>query len=326
MPESWNTVHPVTAHHVNDVEPLRLNVAGLNRTYGVSIALGAENQSNNFHYEISLGYTQLTGNQYLVEITKERVYINDKPAEQMIDEFAEKCGNILYPVKVLTNTRGEFIKVANYEEIKQRWNKEKESLSKYYEGDLAGDLITGMDRAVNNERHINQVIKNDWFFSLYFSPLYNINNNPNSNAGEIALPMLAYTQPLIFSITQTKDTSPTESKTFEIQQQGICTDARSAEDLLKGLANPVSGAFSDIHTPVEGAVELNYKVYLADCSISSITCKSKVLIGATERIAEISIYHLREKDRLKDSNPALLVEEQAEQPEKKKGFFSFLFN
>jgi hypothetical protein len=323
MPESWNTV---IVPSVNRVGPLRLNASKLNRTYGVSLVIGADDQLQNFHYEIQLSYTPLNDQQYVVEINKERVYVNDKPAEQMVDEFAEKCGNTLYPLKVLTDVNGKFIKIVNYNQLQERWHNNRKKLQEYYTGNVVDNLLAAMDKAMSNELHVNKVIKSDWFFSLYFTPLYTINNKPDGNEGELKLPLIAYTAPLKFNISQSIDATPTESKTFEVKQLGTCSDSRSAEDLLKGLSAPLSGVLHDVHTAVKGTAELKYKLYLNDHTISSMVARSTVLIGTQERTADIQVYHLREKDSVAISKPSVMVDEPVKEPEKKKGFFSFLFN
>jgi len=323
MPESWNTV---IIPSVNRIGPLRLNASKFNRTYGVSLIIGAEKQLQNFHYEIRLSYTLLNDQQYIVEINKERVYVNDKPAEQMVDEFAEKCGNTLYPLKVLTDVNGTFIKIVNYNQLQERWYDNRKKLQEYYTGDMVDNLLFAMDKAMSNESHINKVIKSDWFFSLYFTPLYIINNNADGNEGELKLPLIAYTDPLKFDISQSIDATPTESKTFEIKQLGTCSDNRSAEDLLKGLSAPLSGVLNDVHTTVNGTAELTYKLYLNDHTISSIIATSTVIVATQKRSADIQVYHLREKDNAEVSKPSVMIDEPLKEPEKKKGFFSSLFN
>lgn len=322
MPESWNTVNVPTAYKVGQ---LRLNATNLSRTYGVSLTIGTGGLSQTFNYEISLKYAQLGGQQYLVEINKGRVYINDKSAEQMIDQFSEKCGSVLYPLKVQTDIKGRFIRITNHLELKDRWRKMKDELSAYYQGEVFVQLLNSMDLAINNELYLNKTISADWFFSLYFSPVYLINTESVHPEGELDLPVLPYTNPLKFNIKQSIDTTPTESKTFEIRQQGVYSDSRSAEDLLKGRTASLSDELEGIHTPAQGTAELKYKFYLSDHSISAVTGNINLLMGTTEKSVGIQIYHLREKDRLQTGASNTQIIEEVK-PEKKKGFFSFLFS
>ena len=111
--EYWN----LRTNIVEDYEePERLfsleyNPLGLNRTYGVLIRIeDTKQKSTQIHFEIEVScIEQITNQTYLFELNKKQIYINEKAANGLNEEFAETCGAVFYPLQLLVNANNKAI-------------------------------------------------------------------------------------------------------------------------------------------------------------------------------------------------------------------------
>lgn len=313
-------------HSSTAANAFRFNPVHLNRTYGVTYTFDTAGSQQTISYEITVCCIRKhPGPQYLFEINKGQVYINDQAPEKMIDQLAERCGSVLYPLQVTVNEGGQFIAVANQPQIAAAWEALKPSVVQYYTGNVTDDIVEYMDLAVGSDAHIYQSLCRDWFMALYFSNVYQPGSDIMERPLTAALPVMPYTAPVHFAVTQKPVQHHTDSGCLILQQKGSCDDPRSVEDLLQEKEVPLSQQLYGVHTPLKGSMEITYKLYHKDYSINAIIGECFMQLGAgREKKINFSIYHLREKD--KAPAPAMqVVMPEADTNEKKKSFFSTLF-
>lgn len=303
----------------------RFNPIHLNRTYGVTYIFHTAGAQQTISYEITVCcIRKQPGPQFLFEINKGQVYIDDQAPEKMIDKLAESCGRVLYPLQITVNEAGQFTAVANQEQIAAAWEEAKPGITQYYTGKVTDDIVEYMDLAVSSHAHIYQSLCRDWFMSLYFSNVYqgsDIIERPIT----AALPVMPYTAPVTFAVTQKPVQHHTDSGCLILQQKGTCNDPRSVEDLQQEKDLPLSQHMQGIHTPLKGSMDIVYKLYHQDYSINAIIGHCHMESGAEKKIS-FSIYHLREKDKAPaPTMKVVMTDTPSETNEQKKSFFSSLF-
>ncbi|MGF6850959.1 hypothetical protein QFZ51_006194 [Chitinophaga sp. W3I9] len=305
----------------------RFNPVHLSRTYGVTYIIQSAGREQAISYEITVSCSKrLPGNMFLFEINKGQVYINDQAPEKMIDKLAEQCGKVLYPLQIKVNEAGQFTGIANQLQIAAAWAAAKPGIQQYYTGDITDEIIAYMDLAVSSEAHIYRSLCRDWFMALYFADLYQPGSDIMKRQLTAALPVMPYTAPVLFNVTQQPIQHNTASGSLVLQQKGSCSDPRSAEDISAEKEIPLSRQLHGIHTPAKGQVDITYKLYQTDYSINAITgeCSLQLVPGQDKKVT-FTIYHLREKDKTQAPAMSVLLPEK-ELSGKKKSIFSFFFN
>ncbi len=305
----------------------RFNPVHLSRTYGVTYVIQSAGIEQVISYEITVSCSKrLPGDMFLFEINKGQVYINNQAPEKMIDKLAEQCGKVLYPLHIRVNSAGQFTGIANQAQIAAAWEGTKPALQQYYTGEVTEQIISYMDLAVSSEPHIYQSLCRDWFMALYFADLYQPGSDIMKRELTAALPVMPYTTPVLFNVTQQPVQHNTASGSLVLQQKGNCSDLRSVEDITAGKEIPLSRQLQGIHTPLKGQAEISYKLYQTDYSINAITgeCSLALAPGQDKKVT-FTIYHLREKDKTQAPVLSVLLPEQ-EPAAKKKKRFSFFFN
>lgn len=305
----------------------RFNPVHLSRTYGVTYVIQSEGIEQVISYEITVNCSKrLPGDMFLFEINKGQVYINNQAPEKMIDKLAEQCGKVLYPLQIRVNSAGQFSGIVNQAQIAAAWEGVKPALQQYYTGEITEQIIAYMDLAVSSEPHIYRSLCRDWFMALYFADLYQPGSDIMKRELTAALPVMPYTTPVLFNITQQPVQHNTASGSLVLQQKGNCSDPRSVEDIMAGKDIPLSQQLQGIHTPLKGQADISYKLYQTDYSINAITgeCSLQLAPGEDKKVT-FTVYHLREKDKTQAPVIPVLLPEQ-EPADKKKKRFSFFFN
>ncbi|HEY0176308.1 MAG TPA: hypothetical protein VGC08_08015 [Pedobacter sp.] len=299
---------------------LLFNPVGLDRTYGVIFDVVNGEKTFCVNYEIEVRYTGKLNDYYLLfELRRKEMFINHKLPETLIDQFAAGCGEIIYPLEVISGTFGEFMGINNKKAILERWTRRKKELGRYYIGEKSEEILGQMDLALSSDRHLVASVFSDQFIALYFSKAYSFTKKQGQKEFETFIPVVPYTAAVKYTITQHTDRSVADNGTIQLFQKGHCSDPRSMEDIAKRMPVPVSGQLSQVHSPLKGDLELNYSLYAKDNTINSLTGNFSLSGTVADRSVKVQVYHLREKDSVITKDTA---EEQPGE-KKRRGFFSF---
>ncbi|WP_062059430.1 hypothetical protein [Aquimarina longa] len=297
---------------------------GVARTYGV--VLQSENeqqQKTQIHYEIDVICLEQSDEQtYSFELYKNQVFINQKKPSSTLDELAERCGNVIYPLQIAVHHTGAALRITNPVAIQKRWHIERQQIKKSYDSPTVQLLIKKMDTLLNNpDKMAAYILQRDWFISLFFAPVYKKSHIKNP---VIHLPLLPYVATIPYSSTLQIQPHPHKKKDILITQQGQCIDTRTEKDILRG--NMVSIAKEP--PGVQGTYEITYQIY-ADSPIANTIIGSACIefpSGKKEQMA-IEIYHQKNKtpiNALQKQEKRIKEEKEAPTPEKKKKRY-FLF-
>lgn len=140
------------------------------RNYGVVFKyFKNEDDFTQIHFKTEVTYKgELNdGNHYFV-INKKEIFINGMAPDLLVEQMAESAGSCLYPMEIVTNSQGPFEEIANYEEIKKRWDLKKIEFQNYYEGEIAEKIIKKLDIIIRAKLNLKLRLKTICFlpFSL----------------------------------------------------------------------------------------------------------------------------------------------------------------
>jgi len=296
----------------------------LKRKYGVVLVFQDEKNKIQIHYEIDIiCLGRLNEKDFKFEVFKNQVFINERVPDSIIDVLAERCGNVLYPLQVKVNNIGKVTSILNHNDIKSRWEKEKESIKQSYKGSSYDQIINSMEKVISNPKKVeNLFFQRDWFIKLFFVPIYNFNKLSKLDQN-IELPFIPYKLPIKYSIKQFANIHPSKNGVIQIKRKGIYNDLRNEKDLKKG--NLLS--ISKDKKATEGMIDLEYLIYKNSPIVDAITGEC-TLDFASENFKKlkIEIYNLKEKtpsSSLDKKEESLKVEQKIKPPKKRKKMFSF---
>lgn len=203
------------------------------RRYGVIFKYYKEEADfTQIHFEVEVTYKgqSQSGNYHFI-INRKKVFINQMAPDLIIEQLAEKAGSCLYPMEIITSQEGPFQEIANYEEIKKRWEAKKIELQNYYTGEISEKIIANLDVAYSSKNKIEMAMNDDLFFTLYFMPIYRKHVNKIAKyKKEIAF--VSFKNPIYYAVIQEVDEFLTESKKQFISLKGFLETSISTEPEL----------------------------------------------------------------------------------------------
>lgn len=298
----------------------------LKRRYGLIFHIRQGGREQKLHHEVEVACTSRTpSGEFRFLVDKKQVYINNMAPSSLLDVMADRCGKVLYPLMVLVNAEGRFKGIENGDVVRRRWQDARPELAQYYTGKIAEDILAGMDAAVASDRYLADVLSRDWLFALLFAPIYHPYER-NEALVDIQLPMIPYRQPLLYTLQLKAQPELTRGGLIQLEANGVCTDKRSLEDAVKGSPIPLLlPAGSPLPLQPQGLVTLSYKVYPHNGTLFSVTgtCSLQLPDGV-EKIVDIELYQLGERDPIPVAGPTPSVILEAAPVVKKKSWYSFL--
>lgn len=203
------------------------------RKYGVIFKYyKSEDEFTQIHFEVDVTYKGQSqwGNYHFI-INRKKVFINQIAPDLIIEQLAEKAGLCLYPMEIITDREGPFQEIANYEEIKERWEVKKVELQQYYVGEISEKIIANLDVAYSSKNKIEMAMNDDLFFTLYFMPIYRKHVNRIAKyKKEIAF--VPFENSIYYNVIQEVNEFLTESKKQFISLRGFSETSISTEPEL----------------------------------------------------------------------------------------------
>ncbi|WP_214984160.1 hypothetical protein [Tenacibaculum dicentrarchi] len=297
---------------------------GLKRTYGVVLKSKdvLEKKEKQVHYEIEVLFLEKYNiDDFIFEVRKKQVFIDEKKPDLLFDVLADDCGKILYPVKVIVSPLGKLRRIANYQEIKERWFTKRNFLAKQYQGGEVDLLFNQMDQVINNEQKINSIVKEDWFFTLFFNQIH---GGYASTVPKAALSLIfyPYSEPVVFETKQTGIDNPNKPGAIIYKQEGHCVDVRNEAEIQKG--KKIFFSDEEKKEKVKGNVTINYEIY-KDSPVFDAIWGSGVLEFSSGKSKEIvvEIFNLKNKIPKSSLEEDILQDKIKEAKPKPKKHFSF---
>lgn len=109
----------------------------------------------------------------LVRINRYHPLINDeKPDETLIGNLVFQAAEALFPITLQINSSGYPSAIFNHSEILERWRSFIPRLREYYDNTLSIKLLNRIGNLYKNPVKLLKGLRNDWFFSVFFFPIY----------------------------------------------------------------------------------------------------------------------------------------------------------
>ncbi|MDI9310456.1 MAG: hypothetical protein QM535_09585 [Limnohabitans sp.] len=207
------------------------------------------------------------------------VFINDVETDTIADEVAQLIGDNLYPLELLVDTYGNFLKVLNFEAIKQRWPQTKERIYKDYEGDWIDEKLNDAEINLMSENDFTNSLQNDLFLKSYFSGIYNCYFKEYSFERNIDFPLLENSTPVSYQVKYTINELWDEDNLIKITVNGVCNDERSLEEFDGGFV-----ANDEASTAVEGDYKAHYFLEPVTHSIKSLGVNCDIALSMPVKV------------------------------------------
>lgn len=160
------------------------------------------------------------------------VFINDKEPDLVVDELAYETGKVFYPLSILLSEEGKFIRVSNYEEVVERWTKQRAKIADYFVGEIVDKYLLLADETIYSQDKLNRVFRRDIFMSVFFFPVYQYYNTLKSGKeSECYFPLAGKSTPVKFRIEEILNEFLTDNHSIEISHSGYSIDKRSFHEI-----------------------------------------------------------------------------------------------
>lgn len=212
--------------------------------YGVLKTIKSGNKEQTIKYNISVRfYPEDEDGEYHVSIDIiSKTFINDVEPDLIADELALSCTEVLYPVLFKIDKNTKLLEIQNHKEILNRWEKQKATKLKYYEGDIAQNYFDLFEQTLIDKELCFHYLKNDWFLHLYFNTIYSYYLPEVKQINETVLfPIIPNTLPIEFEVKKSAK-SFTKNNRIRIDSKGVCSDKRSKSDIDQKLYFPSSAS------------------------------------------------------------------------------------
>lgn len=239
---------------------LALLPVGTNKNYGVLITLEKGEDIQTIKYEVNLRWVkQETNGDTVFEINRiSKTYINDEEPDSIADTLAVKIAQVLYPLQVIIDKKGDYVGINNFDAIQNRWAGIKEAIYNEYEGEWVEKYIQLNDEALKSKELIEESLTNDYFIRAYFNGIYQeypekgiINNN-------IHFPVFHDASDVTYKVNQQIEEYYDESNLIVLNQKGELNEERAKEDLEERLSFPYYAFSAENYTIAEGKYRSKY--------------------------------------------------------------------
>jgi len=286
---------------------LNLEASKEKRVYGFCY----ENFENNvlksqIHYEIEIhSMDDDFSDNCIFEINRKQLYINNRTPDLKIEQIVQKAAQTIFPLRIKIKSNGEIQEILTGNTIKKRWLSVKEDLLKYYKGETISKVIHKIETVLLNDVLLKQSISQNWFFHLYFKPLY-VDYTEKLKCKFIWNSPVFGNQSIEYGAVHTIEENYDADDKIKIKVNGITIDERTIEEIMEGYAFPKKHLSDEVSEPVESTMDVTYKLYKEDRSIFSVAGTFETKINEnTQRKIQAEIYHLAKTSSFRPSSDAL---------------------
>ncbi|WP_284463853.1 hypothetical protein [Chryseobacterium sp.] len=204
---------------------IKIKPSGLQqRRYGVSVKYFSGNEgspSKRIDYTVT-AHLNIEYGKGALSLNKENIFYNHHEADQISEIISSALSATVYPVEIDLNEKGTGTgEITNYSKIVERWNVQKSKLSEKYSSDDLTEFFTNFEKKLQNKTFIEQSLRYDWYWNLFFHPKFIHYGDTRSVARDLYLAVIPYQEPLKFSGIQTINKFPTDYHSFVIEFESL---------------------------------------------------------------------------------------------------------
>lgn len=253
---------------------------------------------NQIFYEVEVDFlNDRYGNNCVFEIDRKQIFINNKTSRSHLEQIADQAGQTIFPLRIKIKKNGAIEKILNHDLIKQRWTGAKTKLLTYYKGEKIPKTIAKIETVLLNENLLEKALHQNWFFHLFFNPLY-ISYTEKLRCKYIWESPIFGNQSIKYGAVHTIKEHYSVNDKININVNGIAIDERTIDEITSGyhFSKSKMAAVEVLELePVDSQFNIDYQLYAEDRSIFSITGSFETRIDEnTQDKIKTEIYHLPE--------------------------------
>ena len=203
-----------------------------NENYKVQYTSEVGDEVDVTEMNVNVKWLAVDKNKYhLFEINRASdIYINGKVPDTKMNELAAKTAKVLYPLKIVVDEFGKWVAVYNHNEIESRWEKIKNEILDYYEGEVAETYIEQIEYALENEDTLLASLRSDYFLRAFFNSIHIGYTADYSFKNEITFP-LEKNKESVFKVEQKVASHLDDDGLIKVEQKGDYIDSGLEIDL-----------------------------------------------------------------------------------------------
>ena len=263
------------------------------------------------YYEVQIYCSEDNfSNSYIFEINRKQLYVNNKMPDSKIEQIVEKAAETIFPLKIKIKSTGEIEEILTGSTIQKRWLSVKENLLKYYQGETVAKVIYKIETVLLNDDLLKQSICQNWFFHLYFKPLY-VDYTEELRYRFIWKSPVFGNQSIEYGAVHTIEEHYDTDDKINIKISGIAIEERTIEEIMEGYDFPKKYLSEEVTQPAESKMEVAYRLYKEDRSVFSVTgiFETKIQENIQQKI-QVEIYHLAESSSFRPGSDVARKESQ----------------
>ena len=228
--------------------------------YGTNITIHNGEKQNAIKYTTKvLLIDRAQEGEYIFELSRtSKTFLNEEEVNDIAGELAIKAAKVLYPLQLIVDNTGKWIRIHNYKEIYDRWQKIKDAILKEYDGETVEQYLRLCERTLENEDVLFRSLSADLFLRAYFAGIYVDYSQAFSFTTEYGFPMLENANEVNYKTVQKLAKYLNRYDEILVQLDGGLNDARSKEDLKHGLPYPYYNSINNKSEKASGSFNAKY--------------------------------------------------------------------
>lgn len=203
-----------------------------NENYKVQYTSEVGDEVDVTEMNVNVKWLAVDKNKYhLFEINRASdIYINGKVPDTKMNELAAKTAEVLYPLEIVVDEFGKWVAVYNHNEIESRWEKIKNEILDYYEGEVVETYIEHIEYALESADTLFELLASDYFLRAFFNGIHIGYTADYSFKNEITFP-LEKNKESVFKVEQKVASHLDEEGLIKVEQKGDYIDSGLEIDL-----------------------------------------------------------------------------------------------
>lgn len=209
---------------VNQDYVLPFNPFELNHNYSVLYTIEKEGKKQILKQNFSLLRLKPDTKQddyHFIEINKtSKLLIDGEPINTRAYTVAEKTAEFLFPLRIVVDKYGKWKDLNSYDKLKERWEKQKDSIKELFDGKTFMQLAKNIENAIEDNSLLVKQISGNWFLRSYFNGIHRAYTHNFETERKLYFPAIAQTDDLEFLITQKVNPYLNDLNQIEVTQSG----------------------------------------------------------------------------------------------------------
>lgn len=212
---------------------LPFNPFELNHNYSVFYKIEKEGKKQTLQQNFSLVRLKPDTKQsdyHFIEINKiSELLIDGEPIDTRAYSVAEKTAELLFPLRIVVNKYGKWIDLNSYDKLKERWEKQKDSIKELFDGKIFMQLTKNIENAIEDNTLLVKLLSGNWFLRAYFNGIHRAYTQTFETERKLYFPAIAETDDVEFLISQKVNPYLNNLNLIEITQNGRSDDENVEE-------------------------------------------------------------------------------------------------